>query len=355
MSVTILRDGRRKVIHHYRRPDGTKTSVSKILPQHADQRLLLRTKIELMESVEGRGSLTVETYKHISERYRKERGDGGDPWRFRALEDALGTRPVDRRFAFHYQRYIESLSHLSGNTAANHKSIVQRVLTYAYRQGWIEEVPIRDWDIHRTFRDRVWTEDERTRIYNALEELESPLAWLIRFMSARPIRWQSDARNLTTENLVVLGPDAQRMGPHIRFVAHKTGKRKPRPTYLPLFDRRTREPFDPELYAYLCGRPAGELLFPNRHGRAWNNLNHPGGKKRKVGEWRAVLDKAEVADFHLHDLKHVALTRMLRDERYSTWDLKDLGIQYSQKAIEVYYNSNAEAALQKAYGKAAEA
>lgn len=333
MGVRYLPDGRPQVVHHYRRPDGTRTNVSRILPESADKRLIAKTILELTEAVEG--SLTSATYKALSLRYRQDRGDCGEGSRFGALETAFGTRRIDHRFPYHYSRFLGTLAGLSVNTVSHYKSVVQRVLSYGYRQGLVDEVPIRDWGIRLVFRKRVWSEDERTRIYNALTAKADWLVWLVRFLAARPCRWQSDARHLTTENLVVMGPDAKRLGPHIRYQPRKTAKRKPRLTYLPLFDRRTGEPFDTELFDYLCHRNG--LLFSMPSGALLQNLN--------TRAWADVLTEAKVQDFHLHDLKHVAITRMLRDEEWSRRELRELGIQYSDRALDVYYHEDAEAVL----------
>jgi hypothetical protein len=61
----------------------------------------------------------------------------------------------------------------------------------------------------------------------------------------------------------------------------------------------------------------------------------------------SIVRRAKVQDFHMHDLKHVALSHMLKDEGWSRDELKELGIQYSDKAIDVYLHLEALDALGK--------
>jgi hypothetical protein len=300
-----------------------------------------------VSSVEG--SLTDATYKELSQHYREQKGTGGMKSVFDRLETALGKYSVDRKFARRYDEFIIALksSGRAVNTVSNYSSVVQRVLNFAFEHLMIDVMPIRSFEIVRTFRDRVWRGDERIRFWNTANQFDSHLTWATRFSERRPIR-EDDLAHLTDVNLVLVGPNA----PYIRFRPKKTSRRKPRDTYLPLLDKRTGKPFDQELFDYLVnGRPSGcPYLFPRigteRNGRTsklkpgrWKFLGDPDR------HWKYLLAKAGISDFHFHDLKHVAITNMIKVEGWTRDELKDLGIQYSDRAIDVYLNLDAEDAL----------
>jgi integrase len=351
MGILLLPDGRTQITHSYRRSGGKHPQRVQVTIDSQDKRQIAKAQLDLIASVEG--SFSDIKFKALSAKYREDHGDGGMRSVYEIVESKIGNCKIDKFFPARFDAMISELRGIgrAENTVSNYKSVVQRVLNSARSKGIISEVPISDFSIRRTFRDRVWRGDERQRFMRTVSDFDSHLQWAIKLAECRPIRGDSDLVSLTSENLVLVGPNA----PYIRFRPAKTGKRKPRDTYLPLLDKRTGKPFDRELFDYLVsGRPAGcPLLFP-----AIGTLRNRNTSLLKIGAWRPLGDfdrhwnylceKAEVTDLHFHDLKHVAITRMLRDEGWSRDDLKGLGIQYSDRAIDVYYNSDAESILGKA-------
>ncbi len=304
-------------------------------------------------------SLTAPTYSSLSAHYRACKGTGGMASVFSRLEERIGDRPVDGAFVIVYHELRAWLRDNGArpNTVANYSSVVQRVLRQAWRDHLLPEIPIREWGIEREFRDRVLSETEELQLFNAMAEVRSHLDMGVRLAIRRPIRGRSDLWRLPEESLVLTGKGA----PYIRFRPTKTGKRRPRDTYLPLLDKRTGEPFDAVLMEYLIhGRPKGcPLLFPfihrpeKGHGRYgadawWEPVGDPDR------HWRYLTGMAGILDFKFHDLKHCAMTHMLGVEGWSVEEIQDLGIQYSAKAIEVYWNKNAMRALEKTFARTSE-
>jgi integrase len=354
MGIELLPGGRTKLTHHYWKTgkDGKRVSthVQKTIATQ-NQRAILKARLELAQSVEG--SLTSLSYEYLSKHYIAQKGTGGMASPFARCEKELGKYVPDKKFAFHYDQFCAKLRDegKAVNTISNHKSVVQRVLRYAYQSNLIDMEPIRDYGIRREYRDRVWTAAEKLQIWNEIERTDSHLRYAMILLEHRPIR-KMDIAPLRDENLVLTGPE----GPYIRFRPKKTGRgdkaKKPRDTYLPLLDKRTGKPFSDELYDYLLhGRPQGcPWLFPRigtEKNGAWTNMKPgawaPLGDPDKA--FTSIVRRAKVVNFHMHDLKHVALSHMLKDEGWSRDELKELGIQYSDKAIDVYLHLEALDAL----------
>jgi hypothetical protein len=181
----------------------------------------------------------------------------------------------------------------------------------------IDNLPVRDFGIRRTFRDRVLTADERQRLENVMIQCGSHLYWSIRFAERRPIRSHSDLWQLTRENLILFGEGA----PYIRFDQGKTGLY----TILPLVDM-------PDMVEYFRSvlPTDSAYLFPRIDEGAWSHMGDP--------RWHfaTLLRRAGIRDFHFHDFKRIATTFMI-DNGYSADELIDLGIYASRDMIDRCY------------------
>jgi integrase len=198
--------------------------------------------------------------------------------------------------------------------------------SFAVKRGKLKENPLKEFDRETEFaRDRVWTPEERKRIFETLEKRKSHLYWPVYFASMNPIR-KGDLIALTRENFNPFKPE-------IHFIPQKTGKRIQRETNLVCLDER--------MLSYLKSLPADcPLLFPRFDEKGkWHSL---GDFKN---EWKAVLKDAKVSGMVPHDLKHCAITWML-DNGFRELDLRNLGIQYTPAMVRRYYHEDADKALE---------
>lgn len=334
----------------YRRPDGKASHLKRIALGSGD----LAAKIAEIKSLTV-GSLTSKTFAECVEHYQKHVGFGSKSDCFEKALEKLGKFKVDRRFPSVYYSYILQIKHgRAVNTVNNHRICIRSVILFAYKSGLISEQPVRDFGMEKMEeRDRVWTTDERLRIYNAMQACESHLYWSVRFAEKNPIR-SSDLWGLTKDNLELFGENA----PCIKFFPSKTRERQDRPTYLIELDQDIIEQFQWQIREL----PDCNLLFPHfwysnkekkwkwqlmgHPKRHWNYLMH--GSPNKDG-----FRGAQVKDFHFHDLRHVATTYMLerRDSAgqriYDEDDMRDLGILYSHRAVEIYRNRKADRVIQR--------
>jgi len=338
MDTVFLPDGRTRIVYHYRKEDGTATH-AQITVESQRTPDIVKAKAELLSRIEQRDiTERVILFEDIVDMAVKKGSANGQPWVYKAIREGL-KGPVDKSFSGRFDDYIEDMEdeEKSTNTICHHKGAVRVCLNLAVKKGLLDRSPIRDYNIRLQFRDRVWTEEEKLKIYNTMQEIDSHLYWSVWFAERRPIRGRSDLWRLTDDDLVLFGPNA----PYIRFRARKTAKRKPRDTYLPLGEL-------PEILEFFkTGRPAGcNLLFPHvETDRKGITKWEPMGNPRR--HWSYICEQAGVEDLHFHDLKHVAITYML-DHGYTVRDLQNLGIQFSEDMINrVYYNYGADKVLQK--------
>jgi integrase len=293
----------------------------------------------------GRSGQCSLTFSTLLKRTLRENDGAGMRHTYNVIDREIGSFRVDSQFQRHFDSMVDRLNdrELSTNTIANYQAIVKRILNFGYKMRMIEEIPIRSFDIHREFRDRVWTEDERSSIYKTMNEIGSHLFWSVYFSERNPIRSRSDLWQLKNDDLVLKGLYA----PYIRFRPKKTGSRKQRDTYLPEIDDNMLEYFEQKKSRL----PDCDFLFPRvwktKAGFKWAPMGNP----RR--HWEYVCTKSGVEDLHFHDLKHVAISWMLHarntdgSARYTRQDLKDLGIQYSDAAIDCYLNLDAESVLSR--------
>ncbi len=335
MGIEFLPDGRTLIKHHYRRNDGTATTIQKTIDTQ-NKRSVAKALLDLVAEVEG--SFSDKTFKHLAAHYRIVRGVKGMDWHFNTAEEFLGKYRPNKKFAYEFDRVITrcKANGWAQNTIANIASVVQRVFNLAVADGLIESSPIRNFKIQRKFRDRVRTDEEKQRMNNVLAG--NPLYWSVRFLEERPARGRSDLWNMTEENLVLVGPGA----PYIKYKPSKTANRHQEYTYIPLKD------VSPDILEYLVrGRPNGcRYLFPHVFKNGFfRHMGYP------IKAWRSICKKAQISDFNIHDLKHEAITNMIRNLGYTTEMIKELGIQYSERSIEVYWNKSAIGVLQNIASK----
>lgn len=334
----------------YRRPDGKASHLKRIATGSGD----LAVKIAEIKA-QTVGSLTSKTFAECSEHYEKHVGYGSKEDVFKKNLQSLGKHKVDRRFSQVFYDHILRVSiGRKPNTVNNYRISVRSVINFAFKSGFINEQPVRSFGIEKMEeRDRIWTDDERLRIYNTMQAVESHLYWSVRVAEKNPIRGVSDLWNLNTDQLILFGE----MAPCIRFFPRKTGKKKDVPTYLIELDQDVIEHLNWQKGII----PDCPYLFP----RMWYSECDKRWKWKKMGSpkrhWNYLMNGspttdfkgAQVRDFHFHDLRHVATTYMLekRDANgqriYDEDDMEDLGLFYSKRACEIYRNRKAERVAQR--------
>jgi hypothetical protein len=346
MKTIFLPNGRTLIRHDYRK-GRTPTHAQITVPSQktadiviAKYELLKRCEVQLSKS----SGIMFET---LVDAVVKKNNGAGMPWVYNAIRQRFSGCPVNASFVHEFQAYIANMEDddRSLNTIANHKSAIQRTLNYAYQRGIIDVIPIRTYDITRSFRDRVWsTDEERLRFFNTLRGNCSHLYWSMVLLERRPIRAHSDLWRLTNENLVLIGPGA----PYLRYRAKKTGNRVSRDTHIPLHG------LDDVIDYLRFGRPTHcPLLFPRLEGpiRDVGNFNdwqqcawYPMGKPKR--HFTTMCERADIVDLHIHDFKHIAMTSMI-DEGYSIEKIMALGIQFDERMIRnVYWHKNATKVLE---------
>jgi hypothetical protein len=101
----------------------------------------------------------------------------------------LGRFRVDQNFPAVYYDYIHRISESRAvNTVNNYRICIRSVLNF-YVDKIIEKHFLSDFGLEPMVeRDRIWTPDEKLRIYNAMAECDSHLYWSVRFAEKNPIR-----------------------------------------------------------------------------------------------------------------------------------------------------------------------
>lgn len=329
-----------EIIQSYRRADGTPTRAHrKVIGLEAKAKAI----IELKALTGSIGSLAVPFSVGVALTTQKN-GGAGMPSVYKRIDTELGRYPVDDKFLNRFSSFITKLetSGAAVNTVNNHKRAVQHTLNIMYQEGQIKETPLRKLVVKQKFRARIWSQAERTRIYKQLNDLNSHLYWSVYFAEKNPIRCRSDLWQLPREALVEAGKNA----PYVRFWPKKTESRKPREC--------TLMNIDSELLNYwrwlFRTFPDCDLLFPHVLSRVPRGKTtpevygwEPMGNPRR--HWEYICEKAKVEDFHFHDLRHVAITYMLK-QGWSREQLKKLGVQHTDRAIDVYDHTDADDVLE---------
>lgn len=333
MREKLLPDGRKQYIYDYRGPNGpnhVKGILNNPNPTIAE---ITRFKTALIEKAENRSLKSQGTrFEDAVDITVKKNKGAGMIWVYNRIKRDLAG-PMDLSFIGRYDLYIETLEEeeKSDNTISNHKSAIQTTLNTAFKKRMINDIPVRDFGIKRRFRDRVLDKLERQNLENTMLTQKHFLYWSVRLAEVRPIRSRSDLWHLTRDNLKLVGDGA----PYIHFTAKKTDNRervlKPK---VPLIEH-------PEILEYLKNGIPDDcpLLFPRilgwvdsvsdfesmRNSR-WEPMGDPGY------HFRALLEDANISDFHFHDFKRMATTYMIDDEGYSADDLLALEF-YSTRAM----------------------
>ena len=334
MPIIYNADGTTTLIHRYRKAGalgGTTRRRTIGTQKHIE---VSKAWADLVDECDG--SLTVR-FKQCVEHAVSENGGAGMASVYKIIKTRLGKYRVDEKFVLHYQAFVDELKSAgrSVNTVSNYKASIRHALRRAWLNGLIAEIPIRDFGIMRKFRSRILSSDERTRLYAHLNP-DASLYWMVYFSERNPIR-KMDLSNLRRENLVLVGPNA----PYVRFYPAKTaGSETRRPCVLPGVDEALLGWFARVERDF----PDCPFLFPHirtckRAGTAtWS----------RAGNWRrafkTICQRAQIRDFHIHDLRHCAFTAMRREGiDYDT--IQALGMQATEAAIRIYDQSDAMDAL----------
>lgn len=232
----------------------------------------------------------------------------------------------------------------SETTINRYKSVFRMIFQHAVKVRALPPDHIAaDYDFDFAYeegRDRVWTEDEKERIFQAMEELDSWLKYAVYFASVNPIRASDLFGNAKEGNPGLRRRDYDPLKNWVAFLASKTGKSrrakadKRRPTFLKQIDDKLRDYFSsiPKTCDHLFPKMQNGFCMPiDKLFQGYRN------------EWERICKKAKVHGLRFHDLKHCAITYLL-DHGYTERDLKQCGIQYSTAMINRYYHFNADKA-----------
>jgi hypothetical protein len=295
-------------------------------------------------SINCDSSLTSTRFSEIINAYRSIKGDGGFSTKcYDRAVDALGRLYPDKlNFSGAYAEYTAKLGAmgLAVNTVNNHKIIVRTVCNFGFETGKCGKASVRNWLIEQgNERNRILSTSEELAFMNTLAAVAVPgrppmrshIFEAVKFALRNPIR-KCDLFNLTRKNLKMESHNGKVIWV-VQFQAPKT-RRNIKITTLPNVGM--------DLVSYVQGLPADcPWMFPM--------LEHDGegiGGLKK-GTWKKIIDadrhfnyvleKAGIDDFHFHDLKHCAITYMLK-QGYTYDALGKLGIERSEKTQALYDN-----------------
>ena len=338
MPVTYNDDGTTTLVHFYHKPGKSGGTTKRKTIKTQDARAVSKAWAELVESISG-GSLTVR-FKECVELAVKYNGGAGMSSVYEIIKNVLGNRYVDKKFSHYYNTFISDLTNknYACNTISNYISCIRRSLNVAWESGLFETMPIRKFEIDRKFRNRIWTPDERLKIYNGFDDNDDDLFWKIYLAEHNPIR-KMDISDLKREELIMFDP----LGPYIKHYPRKTEDTDPQPCILPEIDD-----------ALLARYADIQRRFPDcsyLHPRIVKNKRRGTERWEYAGNYKkaftSLCDKVGVVNFHFHDLKHVSISNMLKmrkpngERKYTRESLKNLGIQMSDDSIDVYDETTA--------------
>jgi integrase len=315
----------------------------------AAKELEIEFKKTLQARLKPEGSLIETDFKSVALRRIELEGDTNMRGYFDRLIEKVGNkRPCEWRSSYqNTMLYLERTLNertkkpRSEATLNRYRSVFRMVFNFAVNEGIVVKSPIEIKLDPEEGRDRVWTVQERDKIFEALHTRNSWLRMAVYFSAFNPIRagdlfgCEKDSNNAFNPGL--RRGDFKPLKNWVEFYAHKTKKNKLRPTHLKQIDAEIREYFD--------SLPGDcPFLFPRIYkDGSWKQVIARRGYREYDAEWEAVLTLAEVESFHWHDLKHCAITYLL-DNGYTELALKNCGIQYSSEMIKRYYNFDADKA-----------
>lgn len=329
-------DGSTTLTVYYRKPGAKGGTAKRKTVKTQDDREIARAWAMLLDSVSESSSLTARFSECVELAVKFNRGAGMLSV-YEILKDRLGQYRADKTFPRHFNAFIAELRSkgYAHNTVANYQSATRRALKVAWEQNLIAEIPIRKFEITRKFRNRIWTDEERLRFFNSFEDQDDDLYWKVYFAEKNPVR-KMDVSGLKRENLVLFGEHA----PYILHYPRKTEVSDPRPCILPEIDDALLSRFQDIQRRF----PDCPYLFPRiikNEALGTERWEYAGNYHKAFSE---RVERCKIENFHFHDLKHVAISAMLKG-KYTREILKKLGIQMSDDSIDVYDQTNGLDAL----------
>lgn len=275
-------------------------------------------------------------------------GDSGIPEYFKIIRRKYGEyKPSEWRDM--YYTVINELKSSDSNygkprspaTINRYMSAFSLLFKFAQKEG-IPDLQIEyDFDVEEG-RDRVLSPEEKERLFKAMEG--SWLEHAIYFAYYNPIRagdqfgYQSEDPKKKNGGIRVM--NWFQKDNYITVKAHKTyarkKNRKQQLTYFMQIDEKIRE------YFKSLPQNPEQHLFPRKmEDGTYRQLKCYDGYREYRDEFQRLLKKAEIEDFHWHDLKHCAITNIVKklpvDVNIFVY-LKKLGVQYSEKMVLKYTN-----------------
>ncbi len=120
-------------------------------------------------------------------------------------------------------------------TRNHYLAIGKTAYAFAVKRGKLKENPLKTYEKEKeTARDRVWTAEEKKRIFKVLEKRKSHLYWPVYFSAMNPIR-RGDLVALKRENFYFNQFNPSRS--YVHFIPQKTEGCKPREAQLICLDK----------------------------------------------------------------------------------------------------------------------
>lgn len=307
----------------------------------------MKAEIRLENSMDPGDSISTvscKDFNDLANYYESEHKDNVENRYLNVLKRDLGhvnKKHVYDRFRQYYKILKKEILPTTGkpreNKTLNHYvNTISRVFSYCSAREnrpdtGVYENPFSDFTRRPTKpRKRVFRGQERSRLLEVMRKNESKLLYALLFCVANPVR-QGDLMKLERSNIIY-----RRSKMIIKFFPDKTEKS----VGLPCFTMWIPE----EVKDYWNTLPEDcPWLFPikNRDG-SYRQMT----KSIFNEHWRNQLKEAKIKDFHWHDLKHVAITYLRDDVKLSKDEIKTLGLQFSDKMIDLYYDNDPDKNLE---------
>jgi hypothetical protein len=334
------------------------------------------TKKALYDDIER---YTVQIKSEVAQLLNKPKIDGKIPNKITNLSDAIKLRIAregDSGISGYFRRiatrwgvstpdqwrdtYYEAINRLSVEYSFKTKDIISPATLNRYKSAFalifkfaIKEQVISDLQIeydldHEEGRDRILSPEEWTRLQEVMEG-----HWLemsIKFAYYNPVR-AADQFGFKSK----VDPDDNNEGLRIKhwnreknrieFRAHKTFNRKKnrkvQTTYL--------MQINDEMKAYFESLPQDpeQHLFPQIKDGEIKPMRMQEGDYGYRLAFELLLKKAGIENFNWHDLKHCAITYIVRNLPPTVnvfMYLRELGIQFSEKMVMKYFHADVDEA-----------